>query len=340
MKFSSYLADFNIDSKGKVAKMHKMMSLCDGGTRVSGFRGDETLHATPCFDSNSNLALDPTFTSDPHENPNVVNMAVTRRIIIIASSVFLILVIALSLASAIEVRAPPNKIIQVTVAQAAKIGESERVLGAKAKLNGTDFDRVDVWHGSSLVPGTPVPTPSAMTGTEEGMIGVTPTPHRSASWDAEGQLGPVATSSPSPKPVPAPRPPPSAPQIPIVALSYSGSGGPKHCRGKVLQQMRFPPPLEQWKNGTCINVPSEARCGLFLSSKGDNCEAQLFNVPDCYNSTKTYVNTVVFMPEERPVGALWSSMYVKCGVEVPEAKMLDPSMLGNALKPKPKPGGG
>jgi len=63
-------------------------------------------------------------------------------------------------------------------------------------------------------------------------------------------------------------------------------------------------------------------------------------MPDCYNTTRTYVNTVVFMPEERPVGALWSSMWVKCGVEVPEAKMLDPSVLGDKLKTKPKPGGG
>jgi hypothetical protein len=289
------------------------------------------------------LLLRRNFTSDlstHHKYLNVFNMAATRRIIIVATSVFLILVIALSLASAIEIRAPPNKIIQVTVAQAAKIGESDRVIGAKAKLNGTDFDRVDVWHGSSLVPGTQIPTPSAMTATEEGMLGITPTPRPSASWDAEGEIGPVATPTPSRKPLPAPRPNPPTPQIPIVALSYSGAGGPKHCRGKVIQQMRFPPPLAQWKNGTCVNLPSEARCGLFLSSKGDNCEAQLFNMPDCYNTTKSYVNTVVFMPEERPVGALWSSMYVKCGVEVPDAKMLDPAMLGDALKPKPKPGGG
>jgi hypothetical protein len=266
-------------------------------------------------------------------------MALTRRILIVASSVFLLLLIALSLATAIEVRAPVARIIQVKHAQAAKIGDADQVVGGKAKLNGTDFDRVDVWHGTSLVPGTSLTTPSAMTATEEGMIGATPTPRPSPSWDGEGVIGPIATPSPSLKPVPAPRPP-TTPQLPVVALSYSGSGGPKHCRGRVLQQMRFPPPLERWKNGTCVNLPSEARCGIFVSSKGDNCEAQLFNMPDCYNTTMSFVNTVVFMPEERPVGALWSSMWVKCGVEVPEAKMLDPSVLGDALKPKPKPGGG
>jgi hypothetical protein len=275
---------------------------------------------------------------------DAATMALTRRIAIVASSVFLILVIALSLVTAIEVRAPPTKIIQVKVAQAAKIGESERVIAAKARVNGTGFDRVDIFSGtsivpgSSLVPGTHAPTPSPITATDEGMIGVTPTPKTSADWHDEGEIGPIATSSA--KPVPAPRPPPTTPQLPIVAISYAGSGGPKHCRGRVIQQMRFPRPLEQWKNGTCVNLPSEARCGQFISSKGDNCEAQLFNMRDCYNTSKTYVNTVVFMPEERPVGALWSSMWVKCGVEVPEAKMLDPALLGGALKPKPKPGGG
>jgi hypothetical protein len=266
-------------------------------------------------------------------------MAVARRIIIVSTSVALILVIALSLASSIELRAPPSNIIQVTVAQAARIGESDNVVGGKAKLNGTDFDRADIFHGSSIVPGTRLPTQRVMTATDEGMLGLTPTP-RPSDWHDQGEIGPIATPTPSRRPAPAPRPPPTTPQIPIVALSYSGAGGPKHCRGKVVQQMRFPPPLAQWKNGTCINLPSEARCGLFLSSKGDNCEAQLFNMPDCLNTTMSFVNTVVFMPEERPVGALWSSMYVKCGVEVPDAKMLDPAMLGDALKPKPKPGGG
>jgi hypothetical protein len=54
----------------------------------------------------------------------------------------------------------------------------------------------------------------------------------------------------------------------------------------------------------------------------------------------TYVNTVVFMPEERPVGALWNSMWVKCGVETPEASLIDPAILGGLIKPGKKPGGG
>jgi hypothetical protein len=103
--------------------------------------------------------------------------------------------------------------------------------------------------------------------------------------------------------------------------------------------MSFARPAEQWKNGSCINLPSDARCGIFYSEKGDNCEAQLFNEAGCYNTTTTYVNTVVFIPEERPVGAMWRSMFVKCGVDVPEAKMLDPAILGGALGPKKPPVG-
>ena len=260
-------------------------------------------------------------------------MAIPRRLILILSSVFLILVIALSLATAIEIRAPPQNVIQISLAKAAKLGNADDIVGAKALLNGTGFDRGDVWHGTSLVSGaTSIPT--MITETEEGMIGYTPTPVRSASWSDEGVLGPVQT--PTPSVVPTPQLPPSV-QIPILALSYSGSGGPKHCRGELLQEVAFAPPIDKWKNGTCVNLPSEARCGVFFASKGDNCEAQLFNMANCPNTTRTYVNTVVFMPEERAVGALWRSMWVKCGVEVPEAKVLDPSILGGLLK---KPGGG
>jgi hypothetical protein len=55
------------------------------------------------------------------------------------------------------------------------------------------------------------------------------------------------------------------------------------------------------------------------------------------HSTETYVYTDVFMPEKRAVGALWRSLYVRCGVEAPEAGLIDPSVLGALLK---KPYGG
>ncbi|EUC42529.1 hypothetical protein COCMIDRAFT_39423 [Bipolaris oryzae ATCC 44560] len=333
----------------------------------------------------------------------------SRHLILIASSALFLLFIAISLATAIQIRGISPQIVQISSAQAAKIGDDEDVVAAKALLNGTEFDRGDVFNGSSVISGLPLAStlmtmtlgstdtaktlvsstldkaipstatvkttvstvltktlgsttltttlvftttvaksristtttteegvPTLMTETAEGVIGFTPEPQSSANWDAEGVLGPKPTPTPSRVPAPKPAAPP-APQLPILALTYSGSGGPKHCRGKLLKKSYFPPPLEKWKNGTCINLPGEARCGVFFSNKGDNCEAQLFNEGDCLNTTSTYINTVVFMPEERPVGALWRSMFVRCGVEVPETKMLDPSILGGALK---RPGGG
>lgn len=204
-------------------------------------------------------------------------MAIPRRLVLLLAATLVLLLVAMLLATAIEIRAPPPKMMAVTLAQAAKYGESER-----QALNGTTAIQTD-----------------------EGMIGAAPTP----------------------------TPAPPVAQTPILALSYAGSGGPKHCRGSLLQKMAFARSAAQWRDGSCINLPSEARCGVFYSDKGDNCEAQLFNEADCYNTSMSYVNTVVFMPEERPVGALWRSMFVKCGVDVPEATMLDPAILGGALKP-------
>lgn len=207
------------------------------------------------------------------------------------------------------------------------------MVAAKAKLNGSDFDRGDVWHGTSIVSGATV-LPTEVTETLEGLIGLTPAPRPTTIVSL-----PAPHATPTPSDAPRPQPAPPTPQIPILALSYSGAGGPKHCRGELLQKMSFKPPIDNWKNGSCINLPSEARCGVFFAGKNDNCEAQLFNMADCYNTTRTYVNTVVFMPEERAVGALWSSMWVRCGVEVPEAKLIDPGILGGLLKKPGKPGG-
>jgi hypothetical protein len=249
-------------------------------------------------------------------------MAIPRRLVLLLTATFLLLLVAMLLATAIEIRAPPPKMKAVSLAQAAKYGESERVFADKALLNGTDT--------------TVAPTvyTSTMTQTEEGMIGGQETSAPTPSAADEGYIEADLTSTPVARPTPQP-----VAQIPILALSYSGSGGPKHCRGGLLQKMAFARPATQWKEGACINLPSDARCGVFYSEKGDNCEAHLFNEADCLNTTTTYVNTVVFMPEERPVGALWRSMFVRCGVDVPEAKMLDPAILGGALGPKKPPVG-
>ncbi|KAF1925945.1 uncharacterized protein M421DRAFT_94326 [Didymella exigua CBS 183.55] len=255
-------------------------------------------------------------------------MAIPRRLVLLLTATFLLLLVAMLLATAIEIRAPPPKMMAVSLAQAAKYGESEREIAAKALLNGTDFNRDNISNGTTVAPAIYTPT---MTQTDEGLIGAQETRAPTSSAD-EGYIEPEPTS----RPVAQPTPQPDA-QIPILALSYSGSGGPKHCRGSLLQKMSFERPAAQWKTGSCINLPSDARCGVFYSEKGDNCEAQLFNEADCHNTTMTYVNTVVFMPEERPVGALWRSMFVKCGVKVPEAQMLDPTILGGALGPKKPP---
>ncbi|CAI6331837.1 unnamed protein product [Periconia digitata] len=271
-------------------------------------------------------------------------MAIPRRYLIIGSSVTLILVIAISLGVSLEAGAPPRKMVQISIAQAAKLGEAGvEAQKAGGKINGTDFDRADVLNGTSTVglqehgstlyisQFTAVPTAS-----NEGLIGATPTPHPSQSGD-DGYIGPKESSIPTP--VPAPAPPP-VPQVPILALSYAGSGGPKHCRGSLLQKLEVPQPASDWKNGTCVDLPGEAQCGVFFGGKDAGCEAQLFNAPACLNNTRTYVNTVVFMPEERPIGAKWRSMFVKCGVDAPEAGLIDPSVLGGLIKTKPKPGGG
>lgn len=257
-------------------------------------------------------------------------MVIPRRLILILTATFLLLLVAILLATAIEIRAPPPKMMAVTLAQAAKYGESEREMAAKALLNGTDLDRGDNLNRTTIASAVYTPT---MTRTDAGMIGDQETPAPTSSAD-EGYIELEPTSLPV-----APSTSQPAAQIPILALSYSGSGGPKHCRGSLVQKMSFARPAAQWKNGSCINLPSDARCGVFHSEKSDNCEAQLFNEADCYNTTTTFVNTVVFMPEERPVGALWRSMFVRCGVDVPEAAMLDPSILGGALGPKKPPVG-
>lgn len=208
-------------------------------------------------------------------------------------------------------------------------------------MNGSAIDRADILSGTATVAADQTTrlvlsvTAQPIVASDEGMLGALPTVLPSPSSVDEGFVGNIVASS-VPKPSMRP-PPPPAPQVPIVAMSYAGDGGPKHCRGRLLQKYSLPRPASRWRNGTCVNLPTHASCGVFYSAKGDNCEAQLFTMENCYNTTETYINTVVFMPEERPVGAMWMSMYIRCGIDVPEPVMLDPSILGGALK---KPGGG
>jgi hypothetical protein len=105
----------------------------------------------------------------------------------------------------------------------------------------------------------------------------------------------------------------------------------------MLQKLSIPRPVSQWKAGICVDLPAEAQCGVFFAGKEDNCEAQLFNSPACYNTTQTYVNTVVFLPEKRAIGGMWRSMFVRCGIDVPVVGQLDAGILGGVYK---KPGEG
>ncbi|KAL5383009.1 hypothetical protein DPSP01_006273 [Paraphaeosphaeria sporulosa] len=280
-----------------------------------------------------------------NNEPSMVAMAIPLRIKIIASSITLIVIIAITLATSLEIRAheAPRQLIQISKAQLAKDGKLEAQVQAQAQqagaaINGSAFDRGDILSGTSTV-AADITAAWVITGrptiiaSDEGMIGATATA-QPTSVD-EGFIGNTVGTS---KPTPSVRPlPPPAPQVPIVAMSYAGDGGPKHCRGQLLQKLNLPRPAKTWLNGTCVDLPGHARCGVFYSAKGDNCEAQLFTMEGCYNTTETYVNTVVFMPEERPVGAMWKSMFIRCGLDVPEPALIDPSILGGALK---KPGGG
>jgi hypothetical protein len=258
-------------------------------------------------------------------------MAISRRVIILASSVVFMLIIAVSLASSLNSSTGPSKLIQIAFAQAIQGDDFE--LKEKGRINESAFDRADIVSASSTISlgtGTPVYItfdPSA-TLDREGYIGQTPTPASAA----DEYIGPIET----PIAIPTPQPAPTS-RSHIFVLSYSGSGGPKHCRGELIHKLNIPQPATTWKTGSCIDLPSEARCGVFWAGKDDNCEAELFTMQNCFNTTSTYVNTVVFMPEERMVGAKWMSMYVKCGVDVPEVGPLDPALLSGLLK---KPGGG
>lgn len=252
-----------------------------------------------------------------------------------------LIILALSLATSIVARAPPHKMVQISLAQKAKVEQSDREITAKGRINDTDFDRADIVNGTVTISRHPETirvgldasrTQSPTTSKDgEGMIGETPTSQSAPTADGGGFIGQPPTSFATAVPTEIPAPP-STPQLPILALSYAGSSGPKHCRGDLLLKLSLPAPPATNTTGTCIDLPSAARCGVFFADKEAGCETDLFNVEGCINTTSTYVNTVVFMPEERAVGAYWRSMMVRCGVKAPEASLLDPALLSGLLE--------
>jgi hypothetical protein len=280
-------------------------------------------------------------------------MGHSRRIAVVATSIFLFLLLAISLATSLklEARVPPPKLIKISLAQAQRMEQADRdLMKGKAKINGSDFDRASIFPAPTVyltAEATPARIPTMTTTVPFGQA---PT---SSIDEGDGMIGLSKTSQPSPTgddpaSIPAtsaaiePVSPTSAlpsNQLPILALTYTGASGPKHCRGDLIQKLSLAPPGTAHKNGTCVSLPSMARCGVFFADKEAGCQADLFESEGCENTTMSYVNTVVFLPEERSVGAYWKSMWVKCGVEAPEAKLLDPGLLGGLVKGQKKGGG-
>lgn len=116
---------------------------------------------------------------------------------------------------------------------------------------------------------------------------------------------------------------PPEPLIPIKAVFYSGSEGPKTCRGHVLAVIDLPKPAGLGVTGEaqCYNFPGEqySGCANFMANKVDGCAAKVFGDTNC----RTYLNTAAFMAEDRAVGGHWRSVEVQCGIPEP-----DPATLG------------
>ncbi len=120
------------------------------------------------------------------------------------------------------------------------------------------------------------------------------------------------------------------PSLPISATVFSGVPGPSSCRGSVIFRLDPPQPVAGAgpTNEDCYNLPQVAGCGNFLASKEAGCEARLFAESNC----RMYVNTAVFIPEERAVGGAWRSVGVRCGVPAPDPDSLGPPPLAGLMR--------
>ncbi|KAH9884997.1 hypothetical protein F4778DRAFT_517354 [Xylariomycetidae sp. FL2044] len=113
---------------------------------------------------------------------------------------------------------------------------------------------------------------------------------------------------------PAPPVPPTEdeePITPILALLYASSPGPKECRGNIILRVNLAKPGTDHTTPQCYNVPGVSQCGVFMANKDDGCEARLFNEPNCL----TFANLGVFTPEVKPMGGLFRSIEIACGIE-------------------------
>jgi hypothetical protein len=102
------------------------------------------------------------------------------------------------------------------------------------------------------------------------------------------------------------------PLVPISAVLFSSSPGPKDCRGTPILKVGLPKPGSQHSTPRCYNVPGNkvAECGNFVANKDDGCEAKLFAEPNCL----TFSNVAVFVPELKAVGGWVRSIEIQCGI--------------------------
>lgn len=56
-----------------------------------------------------------------------------------------------------------------------------------------------------------------------------------------------------------------------------------------------------------------------MANKDDGCQARLFNEPNC----QMFANLAVFLDEYRPVGGVFRSIEVTCGIESVEPPPLN-----------------
>ncbi|KAI0184942.1 hypothetical protein EV127DRAFT_220557 [Xylaria flabelliformis] len=107
-------------------------------------------------------------------------------------------------------------------------------------------------------------------------------------------------------------PPTEQQPVPISAILFDGSPGPKDCRGNAILTVQLTKPGAQHSTPTCYNVPGGgvAQCANFLANKDDGCQARIFSEPDC----RTFANLAVFIPEARAFGGYIRSLEVTCGV--------------------------
>ncbi|KAK1767924.1 hypothetical protein QBC33DRAFT_62083 [Phialemonium atrogriseum] len=131
---------------------------------------------------------------------------------------------------------------------------------------------------------------------------------------------------------PSPETNSTATHLPITATIFSGVPGPNHCRGRITAALTLPPPVSGGgrTGARCYDLPGRAGagCAYFVANKGDGCEARLFAEPGC----AAYVNTAVFVPEERIVGGLWRSLSVECGIPTPDPASLGAPPLADLLE--------